>query len=83
MKWGVELTRAAVKDLNALTPKLRDKAKDLIREIACDPSIGKPLVGDLKGFFSIRLTLKDRIVYKKEAQRIIIVILRCKTHYGE
>lgn len=82
MKWGVEFTRTAVKDLNTLSPRLREKAKSLIRDIAENPAVGKPLLGDLKGYYSVRLTLKDRIVYRKDGQRIVIVIVRCRTHYG-
>lgn len=81
--WQVEFTKTAIKDLSQLTEKQRLRAKELIRQIAENPSIGKALVGDLKGYFSVRLNLKDRIVYRKEEDRLVIMIVRCKSHYGD
>ena len=45
--------------------------------------IGKPepLKGDLSGYWSRRINAKDRIVYKIEGDKIIIV--QCGTHYGD
>jgi len=47
------------------------------------PSAGKALVGDLTGFFSYRLTLRDRIVYTVSESEHTIYIHRARTHYGE
>jgi Txe/YoeB family toxin of Txe-Axe toxin-antitoxin module len=82
-RWNIEFTKSAVKDISLLTPKRKEKLKELLRAVAKDPSIGKPLVGDLKGYYSLRLTLKDRILYRKDIDRIVIVVIRCKTHYGD
>jgi toxin YoeB len=45
--------------------------------------IGKPelLRGDLAGWWSRRLTYRDRIVYRVEGDRI--EVLRLRFHYGE
>jgi mRNA-degrading endonuclease RelE of RelBE toxin-antitoxin system len=51
--WQIELTKTTQKDIAILSPKLKKKAKELLRTISKDPSIGKPLMGDLKGYFSV------------------------------
>jgi len=49
--------------------------------VAVHPHSGKKLVGDLKGYWSLRLTLKDRIVYRIEEETRTIVVLRARSHY--
>jgi Txe/YoeB family toxin of Txe-Axe toxin-antitoxin module len=44
---------------------------------------GKKLAGDLQGFYSVRLTLKDRIVYSVDQATRTIFVHRARTHYGE
>jgi mRNA-degrading endonuclease RelE of RelBE toxin-antitoxin system len=62
--YQIRFTKQAQKDVQKLTPKLRDKLKDILRHrIAVDPYAGKPLVGELRGYYSVRLSYKDRIVY--------------------
>jgi Txe/YoeB family toxin of Txe-Axe toxin-antitoxin module len=39
-------------------------------------------LGDLKGSFSLRLNLRDRVVYSFDKDKEEIHIKRCKTHYG-
>lgn len=59
------------------------KIRELIRDIARDPfkGIGKPepLKGDLKGFWSRRITQEHRLVYRVEPDNIYI--LSCRGHY--
>lgn len=82
-KWEIRFTKQAKKDVESLTPKLQDKLlKILTRTIANDPYIGKRLIGDLKGSFSVRLTYKDRIIYSLDENRQIIYVERARTHYG-
>ncbi|MEA2102404.1 MAG: type II toxin-antitoxin system mRNA interferase toxin, RelE/StbE family [Thermodesulfobacteriota bacterium] len=84
MNYEVIFSKQAHKDIKKLTPGLRDKAKDIIRNrISIDPHSGKPLFGNLKGYYSVRLTYKDRIVYSIDEDQVIVFILRAKTHYGE
>ena len=84
MTYTIRLTRQAAKDVEQLTPRLREKLKDILRRrIAEDPFGGKPLVGDLKGYYSVRLSYKDRIVYSIRKQQKMVVIIRARTHYGE
>ena len=82
--YRIRFTREAVKDVQKLTPKLTSKLKVILEQvIAVNPSAGKALVGDLKGFFSYRLTLRDRIVYTVSESDQTIYIHRSRTHYGE
>ncbi len=82
--FGIEFTKQAQKDITKLTPKLKNKLKDILRnKISTAPETGKPLVGDLKGYYSVRLSFQDRIVYRIEKGRCIVLVVRAKTHYGQ
>ncbi len=77
-----QITRRAQKDIATLTPKLKKKLREiLINRIAMNPFDGKKLVGDLRGCWSVRLTLKDRVVYSIDEENRIVHILRARTHY--
>jgi len=83
-RYPIELTKQAQKDIAKLTPKLKNKLKDILRhKISVSPYSGKPLLGDLTGYYSVRLSFQDRIVYRIENHRCVVVIIRAKTHYGE
>ena len=82
--YQIEFTKQAQKDIAKLTPKLKDKLKDILRhKISVAPETGKPLVGDLKGYYSVRLSFQDRIVYRIENGRCVVVIIKARSHYGE
>jgi addiction module RelE/StbE family toxin len=84
MIYQVRFTKEAKKDIAKLTPKLKQKLQDVIRDkVSINPYRGKKLVGDLTGFFSLRLSYKDRIIYTIDQDQQIIYIHRAKTHYGE
>ena len=83
MKYTIRFTRQAAKDIKKLSPKLQSKLKDILRKrLASDPYCGKPLVGDLKGYWSLRLSYKDRIIYSIHDDELIVLLIRAKTHYG-
>ncbi len=83
-RYQIEFTKQAQKDLSKLTPKLKNKLKDILRnKISLDPQSGKALVGDLKGYYSVRLSFQDRIVYRIENNRCVVLVVRARTHYGE
>jgi Txe/YoeB family toxin of toxin-antitoxin system len=78
----IQITRRAQKDIATLTPKLKKKLREiLVNRIAMNPFDGKKLVGDLRGCWSVRLTLKDRVVYSIDEEKHIVYILRARTHY--
>lgn len=83
-RYDIELTKQAQKDIAKLSPKLKSKLKDILKnKISVNPELGKPLVGDLSGYFSVSLSFHDRIVYRIESDRCVIVVIRARTHYGE
>lgn len=82
--YEIRFTKEAVKDYHKLTPKLQQKLKDILtKTISQDPRYGKRLVGDLAGFYSYRLSYKDRIVYSIDDATRTIFIHRTRTHYEE
>jgi Txe/YoeB family toxin of toxin-antitoxin system len=82
--YNIRFTREAAKDVKKLSPQLKKKLKDiLINNISINPDSGKKLVGDLEGFYSIRLTYKDRIVYTIDKKNHTVFIHRARTHYGD
>ncbi len=80
----IRFTREAAKDVKKLSPRLKKKLREiLLAHVAAEPFSGKRLVGDLLGFYSIRLSHKDRIVYSVDEKARTIYVHRAKTHYGE
>jgi len=82
--YQIEFTKKAQKDVQQLSPKLKNKLKDILRnKIAVNPLSGKSLLGDLKGYYSVRLSFQDRIVYRIEADVCVVMVIRAKSHYGD
>ena len=82
--YAIRFTKEAVKDVDKLPPRLKEKLKVVIREqVAPNPRCGKRLVGDLAGFFSLRLSYKDRVVYSVDDETRTVFIHRARTHYGD
>ena len=82
--YQIKFTKQAQKDIEKLSPKNKQKLKDILRhKIAIEPESGKALKGMLKGYYSVRLNLQDRIVYRIENGECLVVIIRARTHYGE
>jgi Txe/YoeB family toxin of toxin-antitoxin system len=82
--YRVRFTWQAEKDIARLTEKLRAKLKDIVRNrLAVDPYSGKPLTGPLKGYWSMRLSYQNRIVYSIREDELVVMVLRARTHYGD
>lgn len=82
-RFEIRVTRRAEKDVDKLTPKLKDLLYDVLAEvISQDPFQGKKLIGDLEGSYSYRLNYKDRIVYSIDLKKKIVYLERARTHYG-
>jgi Txe/YoeB family toxin of Txe-Axe toxin-antitoxin module len=80
--YEIRITRQAKKDIETLTPKLKNKVHDiLVNVIAQKPFEGKKLLGNLAGSYSYRVTLKDRIVYSIDVVKKVVYIERARTHY--
>ena len=83
-RYEIRLTREACKDIKKLSPKLKAKLRNILTEVvSADPHVGKKLVGDLAGFYSIHLTYQDRIVYNIDESSRIVFVHRARTHYGQ
>jgi len=84
MVYQIRFTKEAKKDVAQLTQKQKEKLKKIIEEkLSIRPYDGKKLLGDLTGFYSIRLSYKDRILYTIDESQKLIYIHRAKTHYGD
>ena len=86
--WEIKFTKAAEKDKKLLKQAGLDaKAKKLLNVIASDPFQTPPsyekLIGDLKGYYSRRINIQHRIVYRVYPDLQIVVIHAMWTHYGE
>ena len=80
----VRFTSQAKKDVDRLSPKLKDKPRDILLEVLTEnPYEGERPLGDLRGSYSSRLSYKDRIVYSLDEKRRIIYIERARTHSGD
>jgi mRNA interferase RelE/StbE len=83
-QWQIRFTKQAMKDVDSLSPKLKQKLRDiLVNTIASNPYAGKRLMGDLAGSYSFRLTHKDRLVYSLDENAKVVFIERARTHYRE
>ncbi|WP_373478512.1 type II toxin-antitoxin system RelE/ParE family toxin [Geminocystis sp.] len=84
MVYQIRFTKEAKKDVAQLNQKQKEKLKKIIQEIISISHYGgKKLLGDLSGFYSIRLSYKDRILYTIDESQKLIYIHRAKTHYGD
>ncbi|HFA48943.1 MAG TPA: Txe/YoeB family addiction module toxin [Bacteroidetes bacterium] len=86
--YPIHLSKKAVKDIASLrkeNPKYAAKLWDLILDIFKHPftGIGEPeaLKGDLRGWWSRRITQKHRLVYRIKNE--VLEIASCYGHYGD
>jgi len=63
--------------------KILQRVNDLIKEAQRNPFLGigkpEPLKNNLKGWWSRRITQEHRLVYKVEAESLLI--MQCRFHY--
>jgi toxin YoeB len=84
--WDVRFSKNAEKDKRLLKQAgLEEKAKRLLDILRVDPFQNPPsyekLVGDLKGFYSRRINLQHRLVYKVDLEEKIVEVRAMWTHY--
>lgn len=81
MPYRILFTKEVIKDIEKQSPKIIKKLKEIIKnQISIEPYSRKKLVGDLKGFYSIRLNYRDRIVYSIDEKNKVIYIHKTRTH---
>ena len=86
VKYTVKFSKQADKDKKLLKQAgLENTTKDLLDIISDNPYQMPPYYGKLKGnyngFFSRRINLKHRLVYKVNEEKKEVVILRMWSHY--
>lgn len=86
--WVIKFTKNAEKDKKRLkSAGLEDKVKKLLNLIAKNPFQNPPscekLVGDLQGYYSRRINLQHRLVYKVHEDIKTVVIHSMWSHYGD
>ena len=71
--YKVVFTKRAVKDIKKLDNQLKKQTKLTIDKIVKNPFSGENLVGDLRGYNSIRIRSQWRLIYKIDKNKIIIM----------
>ena len=86
--WIIKFAKNAEKEKRLLkSAGLDEKAKKLLNLIAINPFQTPPsyekLVGDLDGYYSRRINLQHRLVYKVYKEIDTVVIHSMWSHYGD
>ena len=86
--WTIRFTKNADKDKKLIkSAGLEEKTKKLLNLIAQNPFQNPPsyekLVGDLQGYYSRRINLQHRLVYKVYEEINTVVIHSMWSHYGD
>ncbi len=82
--YQILFSKKTQKDIAQLTSAQKAKLKEILQQVlATNPYMGKALKGKLSGFYSYRLTKKDRIVYEVLEEDKVVFVIRTRTHYGE
>ena len=86
VKWSVVLSKQAVKDARRLARAgLRPRAEALLEILEQDPlrtpSRFEKLVGNLASYYSRRINMQHRLVYRIDRDRRLVHVLRMWTHY--
>ena len=84
--WDVVLSSKAAKDAKKLSVAgLRPQAERLLSLLQEDPFATPPrfekLVGNLAGFYSRRINIQHRLVYRVDTDRKAVHVLRMWMHY--
>ena len=63
------------------------KLADLLEELTLHPETGsghvEPLKGNMQGLWSRKITKGDRLIYSIEEDRVVVVVISMKGHYGD
>lgn len=84
VNWKRVYTKQANKDASKLAKNnLKNQAMKVIDSLEQDPDSGpyEKLVGDLKGVYSRRVSIKHRVVYQVYKKERTIKIIRMWSHY--
>jgi len=84
VSWQVVLSKQATKDAKKLASSgLKNKAQELLKILQTNPYEPpyEKLVGNLKGYYSRRISIQDRLVYQILDDQRTVKVLRMWTHY--
>ena len=86
--WIIKFTKNAEKDKKIIkSAGLEERVKKLLNLIAKNPFQNPPsyekLVGDLQGYYSRRINLQHRLVYKVYEDINTVVVHSMWSHYGD
>ena len=73
--WTIKLSRQAATFIESYSGKQRRLFDSGLSDLARDPTVGKPLLGELKGYWSYRVG-NFRMIYIIRKTEIVIEILR-------
>jgi Txe/YoeB family toxin of toxin-antitoxin system len=84
--WQVILSRQAIKDTKKIAHAgLKPQAEKLLLLLNENPYTTPPpyekLVGNLQGFYSRRISIQHRLVYRVVETEKVVHVLRMWTHY--
>jgi len=84
--WHLVFSKYTLKDAKKLSAAgLKEKAQALLDILELDPLQNPPpyekLVGDLKGAYSRRINIQQRLVYEVFRKEKIVRVLRMWVHY--
>ena len=84
--WAVKLSKRALKDKELLkAASLSKKAKQLVDLLVINPFQNPPsyekLIGDFKGFYSRRINIHHRLVYRVDEENHIVYVDSMWSHY--
>ncbi len=86
MSWEIVLSRQAAKDAKKIAQAgLKPQAEKLLKILAENPYTTPPpyekLVGNLQGFYSRRISIQHRLIYRIVDAEKAVHVLRMWTHY--
>ena len=88
--YNIDYTQEAINDLKTLQknePKVFEKARRFIAELAEHPKMGlghpEPLKGKPEGRWSRELTKKHRLVYRIFEADVLVLVLSAYGHYDD
>ena len=73
--WTVKLSNQAAEFLDELQDKFRRQVEHALAALAREPTCGKPLKGELKGYWSLR-SGNFRIIYTIRRKEVVVEVLR-------
>ena len=78
---NVVLKKTAQKDLKKVDKRYKARVYEALRLLAYEPYWGKSLMGDLAGFYSLRIGLY-RIIYKIFKNELVVFVIAIEHRQG-